>query len=405
MRISHLLLSAGVALCLSTAVQAHAFLDRADPRVGSVVSKAPTSIRLTFTQGVEAVFCRVSVTGPAGFGGAGPARAAPGDPKSLVVDLRSPTPPGSYVVRWRVLSVDTHVTEGDFSLSGPAVSEAPDLAIVAARFATFGLAILLCGAAAFDLYAPASPPRLRAAHGRRVTSALLALAALSYVVLLAREASGDPGWPAPGLVADLYAGTGFGQALAVVQLAALVLVLTPASPRFRWARLIVSGIATAALAFVGHGADDSGLKGDLRVLLLAGHLLAVSAWLGALPRLYLALAQGSAASSALLRRFAAVGAVCVATVVATGVGTLIFIVATAGGRLGSAYAAALFVKLTFVLALLCVAAVNRFWLTPQVGRDPERACRALRRTIVLEQALGVGALASVAVLGQLDPAM
>ena len=115
MRLSHLLLSAGLALGLSTTAQAHAFLDRADPRVGSVVSRAPTSVRLTFTQGVEVVFCRVSVTGPAGFGGAGQTRAEPGDPKSLVVDLRSPTPPGTYAVHWRVLSVDTHVTEGDFS--------------------------------------------------------------------------------------------------------------------------------------------------------------------------------------------------------------------------------------------------------------------------------------------------
>ena len=115
MRIPPSILGAALAFCLSTAVQAHAFLDRADPRVGSVVSKAPAAVRLTFTQGVEAVFCRVTVTGPPGFGGAGPARASPGDPRSLVVDLRSPAPAGTYVVRWRVLSVDTHVSEGDFS--------------------------------------------------------------------------------------------------------------------------------------------------------------------------------------------------------------------------------------------------------------------------------------------------
>jgi putative copper resistance protein D len=285
------------------------------------------------------------------------------------------------------------------------VSETPDLAIVAARFATFGLAILLFGAAAFDLYAPTPAPRPAAAQARSAASVLLAVAALTYVALIAREASGDPGWPGLGLVAAVYTQTGFGLALGVVLLAALGLGLTPGSPGFRWPRLIVSGVAIAALAFVGHGADDSGLNGDLRVLLLAAHLLAVAAWLGALPRLYLALTPGSSDSPALLRRFGVVGAICVATVVATGAGTLIFMAVTAGGRLGSAYATALFVKLTFVFALLCVAAVNRFWLTPQVARDPERARKALRRTIVLEQALGVGALASVAVLGQLDPTM
>jgi methionine-rich copper-binding protein CopC len=97
------------------AATAHAFLDRADPRVGSVVAHAPPTIRLTFTQAVVVPFCRVTVTGPPGFSGAGAPHAVPGDPLGLAVDLKSPTPAGTYEVRWRVLSVDTHVTEGDFS--------------------------------------------------------------------------------------------------------------------------------------------------------------------------------------------------------------------------------------------------------------------------------------------------
>jgi copper resistance protein C len=97
------------------AADAHAFLDRADPRVGSVVASAPPTLRLKFTQGVVVPFCRVTVSGPAGFGGAGPPRPVAGDPLSLAVDLKGAAPPGTYTVRWRVLSVDTHVTEGDFS--------------------------------------------------------------------------------------------------------------------------------------------------------------------------------------------------------------------------------------------------------------------------------------------------
>ena len=56
-----------------------------------------------------------TVTGPAGFGGAGPARPVAGDHASLAVDLHAPTPPGAYVVHWRVLAADTHVTQGDFT--------------------------------------------------------------------------------------------------------------------------------------------------------------------------------------------------------------------------------------------------------------------------------------------------
>jgi methionine-rich copper-binding protein CopC len=104
-----------VALAIAGAAQAHAFLDHADPRVGATVAKAPAQLRLWFTQDLVSAFCRVSVAGPPGFAGAGPAAPAPGDPRSLVVPLHGPTPPGVYTVRWRVLSVDTHTTEGDFS--------------------------------------------------------------------------------------------------------------------------------------------------------------------------------------------------------------------------------------------------------------------------------------------------
>ena len=103
-----------IALATGAVANGHAFLDHADPRVGSTV-RAAGRLQLWFTQGLVAAFCQVSVTGPAGFGGAGRARPAAGDVRSLVVELRTPTPPGVYTVRWRVLSVDTHTTEGDFS--------------------------------------------------------------------------------------------------------------------------------------------------------------------------------------------------------------------------------------------------------------------------------------------------
>ena len=117
----HLLAAILAALALAPgAAVAHAFLDHASPRVGSKVATAPQSVRLWFTQGVVPAFCQVTVTGPQGFGGAGAAHPAPGDDHSLIVDLRGSTPRGVYTVRWRVVSVDTHRTEGDFSFQvGP----------------------------------------------------------------------------------------------------------------------------------------------------------------------------------------------------------------------------------------------------------------------------------------------
>ena len=115
------LLAAAIA-CGPLSASAHAFLVRADPRVGSVIARAPAAVRLRFSERIVVPFCRLSVTGPPGFGGAGVPHAVPGDPLSLAADVKGAAPAGTYVVRWRALSVDTHVTEGDFSFQvGPQV--------------------------------------------------------------------------------------------------------------------------------------------------------------------------------------------------------------------------------------------------------------------------------------------
>lgn len=110
--------AAAVALLVATNLggpaAAHAFLEQASPRVGAQVAVAPTEVRLSFSEPVEPAFCAVAVAGPPGFGGAGPPKVAAADRRVLTVALRSPTPPGRYVVRWRVVSVDSHVTQGDF---------------------------------------------------------------------------------------------------------------------------------------------------------------------------------------------------------------------------------------------------------------------------------------------------
>jgi methionine-rich copper-binding protein CopC len=109
------LIGFAVALVCGQAAAAHAFLDRAEPRVGSSVAAPPAQIRLWFTQGLEPSLCVVKVGGPAGFGGAGAAQPLGADHQVLVVVLRGPVPAGRYVVHWRVVSVDSHMTEGDFS--------------------------------------------------------------------------------------------------------------------------------------------------------------------------------------------------------------------------------------------------------------------------------------------------
>ena len=101
-----------IAVAGSVAAHAHAFLDHADPRVGSTVDAEPREVSLLFTQDLEPAFSTMEVTGPSGQ------RVDEGKPRIegnvMHVPLR-PDQPGTYRVKWRVLSVDTHTTEGAFS--------------------------------------------------------------------------------------------------------------------------------------------------------------------------------------------------------------------------------------------------------------------------------------------------
>lgn len=94
---------------------AHAFLDRATPAVGSSVHGSPAQVKLWFTQQLEPAFSTVQVLDASGKRvDKADAHVDSGDAALLVVTLPS-LKPGTYRVTWRVLSVDTHVTEGDFS--------------------------------------------------------------------------------------------------------------------------------------------------------------------------------------------------------------------------------------------------------------------------------------------------
>ena len=96
----------------TTVALAHAFLDHAEPRVGSTVQSAPRELSLSFTQQLEPAFSTVEVRD------AGGARVDQGKARVSADVMRiglKPLTPGTYKVNWRALSVDTHTTEGSFS--------------------------------------------------------------------------------------------------------------------------------------------------------------------------------------------------------------------------------------------------------------------------------------------------
>jgi len=109
------LLALGVLVLRAPPAAAHAFLDHADPRVGSTVDAPPSAVTLSFTEPIEPAFCRVDVED-----GAGKKLATDGVRHPAPDRLELPLPalsPGEYTVHWAVVSVDTHPTEGRFTFT------------------------------------------------------------------------------------------------------------------------------------------------------------------------------------------------------------------------------------------------------------------------------------------------
>src|SRR5215510_5172432 len=113
-RLIAMVLGVGLALAPIAAL-AHAHLDHANPAVGSTVAQSPKEVSLWFTEALEAKFSTIEVRDAQGRSvQAGPATLARDNTAQLRVPLK-PLSPGTYKVIWRVLSVDTHRTEGDFT--------------------------------------------------------------------------------------------------------------------------------------------------------------------------------------------------------------------------------------------------------------------------------------------------
>ena len=99
-------------LFATCAAQAHALLERAEPRVGNKIAAPPREVTLWFTQKLEPAFSNVTVTNATGERiDTGKARVSG---NQISVSLR-PGGTGTYRVNWRVLSVDTHTTDGNFT--------------------------------------------------------------------------------------------------------------------------------------------------------------------------------------------------------------------------------------------------------------------------------------------------
>lgn len=254
----------------------------------------------------------------------------------------------------------------------------------------------------------------------------LAIAVASGVVWLLLEAASMSGQPlreamTPGMLLTVLNETQFGWVSKIRTGLAIVLAAGLALNRFapaNWLALAAALGLTAAIAWTGHAGSTPGGIGDLHLAADALHLCAAAGWIGGLVPLALLLAAASRQQEVAwaslawdaARRFSTLGIVSVATLTATGtlnawilVGSFHALVVTDYGRL-------LVLKIAVFAVMLVFAAVNRFWLTPQLAFAPGcaaqlKALGQLSRNSTIEIVLGFIIFAIVGLLGTLHPAI
>jgi putative copper resistance protein D len=278
-------------------------------------------------------------------------------------------------------------------------------ALVLCRFVHFIVVLMLFGAWLFRPLLLRDEALQVDWHLARLTRWLAVVALVSgiaWALLITASMAGSVAAAFdPDTVALVLGNTFFGQVWRwhlLINAALLALLLTPWHSNMPL-RLGLSALLLATLAPVGHGAMLDGVSGHLLILNQIVHLTCVAAWLGGLLMLVMILRQPTEPMRDVLRRFSGVGYALVAGLLITG---LINVRVLTGQwwptPLFSGFALILLIKALIVLGMLGLALFNRLRV-----EDCEQRMGALRRSVMLEWLLGIGAVAAVSLLGTLPP--
>jgi len=278
-------------------------------------------------------------------------------------------------------------------------------ALVLCRFVHFIVVLMLFGAGLFRpllLKDEALQVDRHLARLARWLSVVALISGIAWALLITASMAGSAAAAFdPDTVSLVLGHTFFGQVWRwhlLINAVLLALLFTPWRSSIPL-RLGLSGLLLATLAPVGHGAMLDGLSGQLLILNQIVHLTCVAAWLGGLLVLVLILRQPTEPMREVLRRFSGVGYALVAGLLITG---LINVRVLTGQwwptPLFSGFALILLIKALIVLGMLGLALFNRLRMD-----DCEQRMGALRRSVMLEWLLGIGAVAAVSLLGTLPP--
>jgi copper transport protein len=460
---------AGLSLA-PAAASAHATLEATVPERGARLARAPTQVTFRFDESVEASFGALRVFDARGRQVQTGAAFHPGGRGAEVaVRLRAGLGQGSYTATYRVISADGHpVSSGfvfsagnagpggtsvDALLAGENTGAVTDTAFSIARAVQYAAIAVSLGAFAFLLWSWLPALRLvagggaeweaaSAAFARRLRRVLMVaviaglLSGGAALLLQGAVGQGSTFWSAlkPSVVREVL-GTRFGTAwgLGVLSwaVALVALAMRRPVPRLQPASVGATGLALpgsrslalavplVALAFLpamgGHGSVQS----PVWLLLPANvlHVVAMSAWVGGIAVLVVALRSATARLepvdrtrllAAVVGRFSTLAGVAIAVLLLSGVVQGIVEVRTFAHLLDTAFGRAVLIKVAVALAIVALGYVNRQRLLPALraaSATPGRAGVLLRRTLRAELALGLVALGTTGALAGYAPSI
>lgn len=303
-----------------------------------------------------------------------------------------------------------------------------NLPVIVIRFALYADLMVLAGMVAFSFYALTREERSSdmLPLGKPAIALSLIGLVLSALGMLALTASmtGTTLWAVDWeTFREIVGETAIGTAW-LVRLAAMTAALLCASMLARdasFARLGLIGSAALALAtlvWTGHAGATEGWPGTIHRLSDIVHMLAAAVWIGGIAAFAWILIRPAAAfpgahlavAYRALNQFSRVGTLAVGLIVLTGVINSLAIVGLPQlARLPfSVYGKLLIIKLLLFGAMLVIAGVNRWKLTPAFGdairdNDPYPSIARLRWSLLAEGSAAFAILALVAWLGTLEP--
>ena len=107
-----------LAIVLSNPIvaSAHSFPEKETPSAGQMVASPPSEVVIDFDAPIEKLFAKLEVDGADGTNEGAGAPQVSDDGRQLSVKVGA-LKPGDYTVKWAVVCIDTHHTEGSYSFS------------------------------------------------------------------------------------------------------------------------------------------------------------------------------------------------------------------------------------------------------------------------------------------------